>query len=197
MKILFTILLGFALTTSAFAANDDESLKQAEAWFAGLNTAQSKFQQIDYQGNVMRGQFYIDRPGRLRFQYDAPTKDFIVADGVQIHFYDGEADQYNSAPIGMTLADFILRDDLSFMDEKINVESVVKDKDMVNITITQADEPGMGELILKFTSQPFALKSWDIIDAQGLKTSIVLNNLNRNTKIPASLFKVDNRNLNE
>jgi len=145
----------------------------------------------------MRGQFYIDRPGRLRFEYDEPIKDFIVADGVQIHFYDGESDQYNSAPIGMTLADFILRDDLSFSDKKINVKSVRDIDDMVNITITQADEPGMGELVLKFTTQPFALKSWDIIDAQGLTTSIVLNNLDRTTKIPASLFNVDNRNLNE
>lgn len=197
MKILYTALLGLTLAGSVFAATNDARLQKAEAWFANLDSAQTKFQQIDYQGNVMRGEFYIDRPGRLRFQYDAPTKDFIVADGVQIHFYDGDADQYNSAPIGMTLADFILRDNLSFSDEKINVESVTEESDMVNITITQADEPGTGELILKFTQEPFALQSWDIIDAQGLTTTIVLNDLNRNVQIPASLFKVDNRNLNE
>jgi len=197
MKTLYLFLFGLIVSTSAFATTQDARLQQAGEWFAKLDSAQSKFQQIDYQGNVMRGQFYIDRPGRLRFEYDEPIKDFIVADGVQIHFYDGESDQYNSAPIGMTLADFILRDDLSFSDKKINVKSVRDIDDMVNITITQADEPGMGELVLKFTTQPFALKSWDIIDAQGLTTSIVLNNLDRTTKIPASLFNVDNRNLNE
>ena len=197
MKTLHLFILGLIVSTSAFAATQDTRLQQAEKWFASLNSAQSKFQQIDYQGNVMRGQFYINRPGRLRFEYDEPLKDFIVADGVQIHFYDGESDQYNSAPIGMTLADFILRDDLSFSDKKIKVQSVREFEDMVNITITQADEPGMGELVLKFTNQPFGLKSWDIIDAQGLTTSIVLNNLDRTTKIPASLFNVDNRNLNE
>lgn len=197
MKKLYLIVLSLIVSTSSYAATNDMRLKQAEAWFAGLNSAQSKFQQIDYQGNVMRGQFYIDRPGRLRFEYDEPIKDFIVADGVQIHFYDGESDQYNSAPIGMTLADFILRDDLLFSDKKINVKSVRNIDDMVNITITQTEEPGTGELILKFTSKPFALKSWDIVDAQGLTTSIVLNNLDRTTKIPASLFNVNNRNLNE
>lgn len=196
MKYLF-LMAGLLFVLPVMAATNDVRLHQAEKWFAGLDTAQSKFQQIDHQGNVMRGQFYINRPGRLRFEYDAPTRDFIVADGVQIHFYDGESDQYNSAPIGLTLADFILRDDLSFSDEKIKVESVREFEETLNITITQANEPGMGELVLKFTKQPFGLKSWDIVDAQGLTTSIVLNNLDRTTKIPATLFNVDNRNLNE
>ncbi len=198
MKKLYLLLVTLVVTsTSAMASTDDKRLQQAEAWLQGLDQAISKFQQIDHQGNVMRGRFYIDRPGRLRFEYDEPTRDFIVADGFQIHFYDSDSDQFNSAPIGSTLADFILRDDVSFSDDKVKVESIRDVGDMLNITVSQADEPGMGELVLKFNATSYQLMSWDIIDAQGLTTSIVLDGLDKSAQINPSIFKVDNRNLNE
>lgn len=194
-KILYTILLATTLSTPALA-DQAADLKRAQTWLNGLDKATADFQQIDYNGGVMRGKFYIDRPGRLRFEYAQPTKDFIVADGFQIHFYDGDADQYNSAPIGTTLADFILRDNVSFTDPKIKVESVKENVYTTDITVSQADEPGMGYLTLKFDKDPYRLISWDIVDAQGLTTTIVLNDMNTNASINPSIFKVDNRNLN-
>jgi len=197
MKNILLSALTLSILSFPALADRASDLNRAQSWMNSMDKATAKFQQIDYQGNVMRGQFYIDRPGRLRFEYDAPTKDFIVADGFQIHFYDGESDQYNSAPIGSTLADFILRDNISFTDKKVNVESVTDTGNSTHITISQADSPGSGELILKFDKSPYRLSSWDIIDAQGLTTTIVLSNLNLNANINPSIFKVDNRNLNE
>jgi len=199
MKTLYLFLLTFLISTSAFAATlsstDQTYVDQAQSWIKNLDTATAKFQQIDYQGNVMRGTFYINRPGRLRFEYDAPTKDFIVADGYLIHFYDGETGQSNSAPIGSTLADFILRENGGFND-KVNVKNVSTTDDMINIAVENAEQPGTGELILNYSKTPFSLKSWRIIDAQGLTTDIILSGLDREKKIPASLFTIDNRNLN-
>ncbi len=144
----------------------------------------------------MRGTFYINRPGRLRFEYDTPIKDYIVADGYLIHFYDGTSGQVNSGPIGSTLADFILRDGAGF-DDKVKIESIRERNDMVNITISQKDQPGMGELVLNFSKQPFELKGWRIIDVQGLTTDVILSNLDRGTQLDPSLFVMKNRNLNK
>ena len=176
-------------------ANDNPMIDRAQAWLSNLDTAQSRFEQIDYLGNVMRGTFYINRPGRLRFEYDQPIKDYIVADGYLIHFYDGESGQVSSGPIGSTLADFILRDNGGF-DDKVKVESVREKNGMVNIAVSQADQPGMGELILNFSKDPFALKSWRIIDAQGLTTDIILTDMQRDVKIDPRLFKMNNRKMN-
>ena len=194
-KILLLVVTLLFSTISVANAATDARVQQAQNWLDSLKIAKARFEQIDYQGNVMRGTFYINRPGRLRFEYDAPIKDYIVADGVQIHFYDGESGQTNSAPIGSTLADFILRDGRRF-EKDVKVESVTEKGDMVNIAVTQANEPGMGQLILNFSKSPFELKSWQIIDAQGLTTTLVLHDFDRNATVPPSLFRMNNRNLN-
>lgn len=199
MKQFFILCVALFLSFPAFAQNTPESaryVQQAQNWLSNLTTATARFQQIDYQGHVLTGTFYINRPGRLRFEYDAPIRDYIVADGVQIHFYDGTSGQVNSGPIGMTMADFILRDGDSF-DEQIDIKSVRERDERVEITLGQKDEPGMGELILKFTKQPFTLTSWEIIDAQGLTTDIILSNLDRTARIDPALFRMRNLNLNQ
>src|SRR5690606_17515821 len=122
------------------------------------------------------GTFYINRPGRLRCEYDRPITDHIVADGTMSYLYDGDSKQASSAPIGMTLADFILRPDIR-MDKTVKVESVRERDGMVEIALSQRDQPGTGQLILSFSKSPFALKNWRIIDAQGLTTDIILSNL--------------------
>ena len=185
-----------SVSIAGATTTNDAYVKQAQNWLSNLNIAKSRFEQIDYQGNIIRGTFYINRPGKLRFEYDAPIKDYIVADGYLIHFYDGESGQINSGPIGSTLADFILRDGNNF-DEKVEIESVRVRDEMVNITISQADQPGMGELVLNFSKSPFTLKSWRIIDAQGLTTDIILKNLTTLKKLDPSLFKVKNRPMND
>jgi len=195
MKYLFLIMC--AMLTFPVFADDAKIIAQAQNWLQGFQTAQARFEQIDYQGQSQYGQFYIHRPGRLRFEYDAPIKDYIVADGYLIHFYDGESDQVNSAPIGSTLADFILRDNITFND-KVIVDDVRDIGQNILITLSQADQQGMGQIILNFAKEPFALTAWRIIDAQGFTTDMILSDMKQGGEVPPSLFTIDqNRDLNE
>lgn len=188
MKHILIVLLALLIASPVVAQTaNDRYVQQAENWLQNLDSAQARFTQIDYRGRQLNGMFYINRPGKLRFEYDQPITDHIVADGVMIYFYDGAADQFSSAPIGMTLADFILRPDIR-MDQTVKVESVRERDGMVHITLSQKDQPGTGELILNFTKAPFALKSWRIIDAQGLTTDIILSGLTKKAGLDPRLF---------
>lgn len=187
-KILLSLsLLLLSATIASAATPNDRYVRQAEQWLENLHLMSADFRQIDYQGRELRGKFYINRPGRLRFEYDAPIEDHIIADGTFIYFHDGQSGQANSAPIGQTLADFILRRDVSLGD-KMHVDAVRERDGMIDITISQADQPGTGQLILSFTKAPFALKSWRIIDAQGLTTDIILSNVQRHDTLNPELF---------
>lgn len=188
MKKILLLGLLVLLSVPAFAQEQNNRyIAQAENWLSNLNTAKADFRQIDYQGRELRGKFYINRPGRLRFEYEQPIEDHIIADGTFIYFHDGETNQANSAPIGATMADFILRDDVS-MDGKIKVESVRERNGYVQIALSQADQPGTGQLILNFSKAPFTLKSWRIIDAQGLTTDIILSDFERVSRLDPRLF---------
>ncbi len=74
-------------------------LSACDAVNKGLKTVKARFVQTAPDGGQTRGTFYLNRPGKLRFQYDPPLKDFVVADGLFIYFYDGELEQQSNAPI--------------------------------------------------------------------------------------------------
>ena len=109
MMAAFGIVLG---ASSPVRAGNE--ITQAESYFTGLKTVKSRFVQTSADGSQTRGTFYLNRPGKLRFEYDPPSKDFVVADGLFIYFYDGEMKQHaavcrNRLAHGVTSFFFSLR----------------------------------------------------------------------------------------
>ncbi|MBU6234275.1 MAG: outer membrane lipoprotein carrier protein LolA [Alphaproteobacteria bacterium] len=186
MKKLALILI-FALFLPAAAFAKDARVIKAEQWLGALKTGQARFEQLGYDGTRLTGNFYISRPGRLRFEYDPPVKDFIVADGVFLHFYDATQNQTSTAPTGTTLADFLLRKNAS-LEGDLKVLNVRTKNGLVHITVAQTADPSAGQVDLRFTEEPFALKSWKIIDGQGLATEITLANLKLGVPVAPALF---------
>lgn len=170
----------------AHAQVRDASVTKAEQYLQNLDTAKADFVQISSLGSRLSGQFYLDRPGKLRFDYNE-IDDFVVADGVFIYFYDSELGQQSNAPIGQTLADFLLRKDLRLSGD-LRVNRVFKKDGQVLINISQTDNPEAGMVELVFTEIPYQLKSWRVTDAQGEVTEITLKNLQTGVKLDNSLF---------
>ncbi len=177
------------LSSTAFAAGleSDPEVKKAESYMRSLGTAKADFIQTSSLGSRLTGQFYLNRPGKLRFNYNE-IKDFIVADGVFVYFYDSQLGSQTNAPIGQTLADFLLRSDLSFSGE-LQITNTYKKDGMLSITLVQKDEPGAGQVELFFTEVPFEIARWRVTDAQGEITEVTLKNLQRGVKFEdANLF---------
>ncbi len=189
MACLFAVLCW--VFSAAPAAANDPFIKTAQDWLNGLETAQARFIQTAADGKQMTGNFYLRRPGRLRFEYDAPIEDFIVADGIFIYFYDGEMREMSNAPIGQTLADFILRASLDLGSDRSDliVEETRHEKDIFRLILVQRDDPYAGKIILDFTKTPFALSQWMIVDAQGSTTEIRLIDLQRDMALAGALFR--------
>lgn len=163
-------------------------IDQAESYFRGLKTAKARFVQTAPDGGQSQGMFYLSRPGKLRFQYDAPLKDFVVADGLFIYFYDGELGQQTNAPISQTLADFLLRKELR-LTEDLKVTKILRAGGLMQMTIVQRNDPNAGAITLGFREKPFfELKKWRIRDAQGGITEIELIDTQVGVKLPNNLF---------
>lgn len=164
-----------------------EIIKQTEDYFARLNTVKARFVQTAPDGTQRVGTFYLSRPGKLRFEYDPPVADLVVADAIQLYFYDGELKQTSSAPVGQTLADFLVRRDIK-LSKDITVTGLAEGGGLVQINLTQTADPGAGTMTLGFTRQPWALKKWRIIDGQGQITEVELFDMQSNIALPNSLF---------
>jgi outer membrane lipoprotein-sorting protein len=178
------------IVSSLPAHANDPFLKKAEDWFNNLKTAKANFTQIGYDGRQATGQFYLKRPGRLRFEYDAPLKDFVVADGIMVHFYDGELEDMSNAPIGQTPADFILRKRLDFtsVDSDLIVRKTEHKHNIFRVVMIQKEDPEAGEIVLDFTKKPMQLNGWLIKDSLGNITQINLDGLVLNERLDPALF---------
>lgn len=197
MKYLILITAIAFLTIAwpnAVSASQEEDIRKAENYLNNLETARSRFTQIAPDGSRRTGTFYLNKPGKLRFEYDPPTQDFIVADGTFIYFYDAELNEQTHAPIGQTLADFILRENLN-IGEDVIVSDVTRGGGLLQITLVQKEDPKAGSLKLGFQESPvFSLKKWRVTDAQGSIVEIVLADIQTNARPANELFIYRNPN---
>lgn len=171
----------------ALSAKDQAIVGQVEEYLNGIHTLQSKFVQVAPDGRQATGTFYLSRPGKMRLEYDKPIKDFVVADGSFIFYWDGEMRQQSSAPIGTTLADFILRKSIRLSGD-VTITNVFQAPGVVEVSLTETKDAGKGTLTLVFEDRPFQLRKWRVLDAQGLTTEVALLNPRTDVSFDSNMF---------
>ena len=174
-------------TPVSLSAQDQAVVAKVEEYLNGITTLQSKFLQVAPNGRQATGTFYLWRPGRMRLEYDRPLKDFIVADGSFVFYWDGEMRQQSSAPIGSTLADFILRKNIRLSGD-VTVTDVFQAPGVIEVSLLESKDPGKGTLTLVFEDHPFQLRKWRVLDAQGMTTEVALLNPRTDVTFDREMF---------
>jgi len=206
--LLAAALLGVMISAPlpVFAAEDDApapvatltpqaqaDLKRVEDYINSISTVSARFTQKadfgDGTAGVLTGQFKMWRPGRLRIDYDAPSKDFIVADGRVIHQWDGEMKQASQTGVDDTLPGFLLRRNLKFNGDDVTVTAVTHPgPDRMEISLRSVKEPTAGELTLVLSEVPLRLMGWRVLDAQNLKTEVLFEDIQQGVTFERSTF---------
>lgn len=193
MRLCFIFILIFIIHIHPVNAQDitpasADDIARAEKYLQNLKTAQARFVQTTHDGTQLVGTFYLNRPGKLRFEYDPPIENFVVADGLFIYFYDAELEEQTNAPIKTTLANFFLRKKFSLSGD-LTVKDAKYAAGLLQITAVQADEPQGGAITFAFSDKPLALKKWRVTDAQGKITEIELFHLKSGVDLDKKLFR--------
>jgi outer membrane lipoprotein-sorting protein len=161
------------IAQAGLSEQDKADIARIEAYLNSIRTLRSRFLQASPDGSLARGTFYMHRPGRMRIEYDPPIGNYIVADGWFIHFWDAELRQQSNAPIGSTMAELILRDDL-LLSGAITVNDVQRGPGRIEVELIETRDPAKGRLTLVFEDSPLQLRKWRVLDAQGLTTEVAL-----------------------
>lgn len=168
--------------------NDAAVLSDVERYLNGLTTIQADFVQIAPDGNLSSGRFFLQRPGKMRWQYEPPTPVLMVSAGKFLTFYDYELDQITNIPIEESLAGFLARPTISLQSKEIKIVEQSHQAGVVRIRLTQADKPEDGELTLELVDKPLQLRNLIIKDAQGQTTNVSLNNARYGISLDAAMF---------
>ena len=168
-----------------------EAVVRANAWLDAARTITADFVQIGPNGKRSEGQLFLARPGRMLFQYTAPARFEIVADGRSVAVVDHKLNTQDEFFIAQTPLKFLLSDHIDIARDT-RVLSVAQDRSSVSIEIEdKAALGGTAHLELIFGPVTFALNQWTVIDAQGFETVVTLFNLDLKTKPDPALFHID------
>ena len=188
MRILLAAIL--SLLTLASAAHAQVGVPEIERYVNSIRTLQARFVQSNPNGSVVQGTLYVRRPGRMRFEYDAPSKLKVVADGTQVTLWDPATRDFGQWPIGWTAASFLVREPFTLSGD-LTVESLQRTGDGLQLTIVQTRKPQEGKIMVRLSENPLALRGWSILDNRGNKVDVSLTDLKTGGQLADSLFKYD------
>jgi len=172
-----------------------EAVRRANSWLAGAQIMTADFVQIGPDGHRSEGKLYLERPGRMRFQFDPPDRLEIVADGRSVAVRDQKLDTQDLYLIGQTPLKFLLNETVDLAKDT-HVLGVETNENAVSIKIDdKATLGGEARIEIVFDPTTFALKQWTVDDAQGLQTVVTLFNLDLTTKPDEGLFKIDEQRM--
>jgi len=178
-----------ASAQSSLSAEDRAALQQAQAYLQNMTSAQGQF--VETSGPQRRtGRFWIQRPGKMRFEYTNPAGLLVVSDGSNVKRYDPRLENFEQVPLSRTpLSTFLARN--VRLDQGVRIDRVTRmPSGAFAITARDSQNPNQGQVILAFAGNPMRLQEWTITDASGARTRTQLTSLTPATGLAASLFQL-------
>jgi outer membrane lipoprotein-sorting protein len=176
---------------SSFDANQKAQAAKVSSYLSSLQTLVGNFVQVGPDGSKTKGDFYIQKPGKVRFEYDAPSPIDIVADGSSVAVRDRKLATQDIYPLSQTPLRYLLSDRIDLLKDT-NVVNVTADDVFVSVTIEEKQALiGTSRLMLMIGAKDGQLKQWTVTDPQGYDTTVAVYNLDSSKKVDPGLFKID------
>jgi outer membrane lipoprotein-sorting protein len=177
--------------TTAFDAKQRELVDRVSAYLMSIRVLSGDFVQIGPDGTKSEGEFYLQKPGRVRFDYNPPSPVELISDGSSVVVRDRKLATQDLYPLSQTPLRFLLADQLDLMRDT-NVVGVYADDVFVTVVIEERQIlAGTHKLMLMFAAKDLQLKQWTVTDPQGYDTTIAIYNLDSTRRPDPTLFRID------
>jgi outer membrane lipoprotein-sorting protein len=185
--VLSAALPALSPIRSAQAASD--AAQKIADHFSSIRTMSGDFVQFGPRGEQTGGKFFIARPGRVRFNYEAPSAYRVISDGQSVVIDNRKLNTSDLYPLSKTPLKLLLDDRIDLSGSR--VKSVREDPDMITIQLADRSVFGNSRITLMFDAKTYNLRQWTITDAQGKDTTVLIDNVQEGVPLDASLFKID------
>ena len=179
-------------TTSSIVLDEHQTkvVQKVTDYFNKLEDLKGSFVQTGADRKMMRGKFFMKRPGRFRFEYARPSLQVIISDGEYLAIQDHDLNNEDRISLDQTPFRMLLRKDVDLIRDARIVE-VQESEDVIVLSLQDKNPDAPGRIKLFFASKPeLELKEWVTTDAQGLDTRVEVGALDRGTKNDPSMFKI-------
>ena len=190
-------LMAVAAGVAAFPgiARSAEAAQRVADHFASVKTMTGEFIQFGPNGEQTGGKFFIERPGKLRFNYEAPSSIRVISDGKAVVIGNRKLRTWDLYPLSKTPLKLLLSDRIDLSSD--TVKSVTEDPDLTTIVLGNKSIFGDSTISMMFDPKTFELRQWTIRDAQGKNTSVMVFNVQTGVRFADNVFDVPYNDVNK
>ena len=185
--------LGFGMTSMvlapvAMAQDAGAAAQQIADHFSSVRTMTGEFVQFGPKGDQTGGTFYIERPGKIRFNYNnSPIR--VISDGESVVINNRKLDTWDLYPLSKTPLKLLLADRIDLGGGRL--ENVKQEPDMTTLVLGDKSIFGDSKITMMFDPKSYELKQWTITDAQKLDTTVMIFNVRTGVRFTDDMFKID------
>jgi outer membrane lipoprotein-sorting protein len=184
-------LFGLGSKARTFDPKQQALANKVSVYLSSIQNLTGNFVQVGPDGSRSTGDFYIQKPGKVRFQYDPPSTIAVVSDGTTMVVRDRRLATQDVYPLSQTPLRFLLSDRIDLLRDT-DLVSVSADDMYVSVLIEEKQPLiGTSRLLLMLGAKDNQLKQWTVTDPQGYDTTVAVSNLSTTKKIDPDIFKID------
>ncbi len=192
MKRLYLIFMPILFMAAAVPASAEKlSLGALSSYLNALTATQADFTQINDDGTISTGRIFINRPGRIRFEYSPPNASLVIAGSGEVAVFDAKSNAAAERfPLASTPLAIILKPTVNLAEARM-VTGHTSDASTTTVTAQDPDHPEYGNIQLVFTDNPVELRQWIVTDASDQTTTVILGGLTAVQSMSPQLFDIE------
>ena len=189
LALLFSTTFAAAEKAPQLTPEQTAAVDEIGNYINGFRSLQGEFTQISPKGAVSKGVFYLSKPGKMRFEYSPPNPFIIVSDGTWVTIKNRAKDSADQYPLSQTPLRLVLDDDVNIYKEA-DILDVQSDDGVVTVTLEDKKKIVPGHLVLTYDEKRKALQQWIVVDGQGRRTTVSLENVVVGIEADPKLFTI-------
>ena len=191
VMVIFTFSYGSNLAKGADLAQDDlDDISKIENYLNSITTLKSIFLQTASTGERSGGVLFLDRPGKMRVQYDDPAPILLVSDGSYVLYLEKNLEQISHFPIAQTPLRVLIEKDVD-LQAWYKIKDIKRGPGTLRLTLIMKNDLSLDSVQLLFSDRPMQLRQWTIRDQQGIEVRVSLMDMQRGARFDPKLFEVD------
>ena len=198
MKILINIIILavlFSQTAAAAEAKNSVGEVYLEKFMSKTQTLEANFQQTlrTHKGEILQqteGKFYLNRPGKFRWDYKTPYEQIIVSDGERIWIYDVDLEQVTvqKQSAGLPSSPMALLQDSAKLYQSFTVSPLDEHDGVYRLKLeSKTRESDFTEIVVGVDAK--GLRFMQLHDQFEQVTDIVFSEITTNTDIAKEIFE--------
>ena len=177
--------------TTAFDARQRGLADRVSAYLSNIRQLHGNFVQVAPDGGKSEGEFFLQKPGKVRFDYNPPSPIELIADGSSVVVRDRKLATQDLYPLSQTPLRFLLADRIDLLRDT-NLIGVYADDVFVTVVIEERQIlGGTHKVMMMFGAQDYQLRQWTVTDPQGFDTTVAVYNLDAKAAPDPNMFHID------